>query len=168
MEAAYNTAWGWSDAAKRDELTADAARFILVRAKAAAGAPPPPPVAYAHFRYEVADHPATDAVLYVYEVQLAAAVRRAGLGRFLMQTLELAARRAGLAALTLTVQDCNAGARALYAGLGYVRDDGSPTPEVDEEGYQILVKRLPAAAPAAAKAAAGGGGVPTIVAKAGV
>lgn len=177
MEAAYNTAWGWSDAAKREELTADAARFILVRPKAGGGGdatPPPLPVAYAHFRYELADHPATDAVLYVYEVQLAAAVQRAGLGRFLMQLLELVARRAGLAAINLTVQDCNEAARALYAGLGYVPDDGSPVPGVDEEGYQVLVKRLPPPkppAPAAAPAAgvkAGGAGVPTIVAKAGV
>lgn len=167
MQAAYDAAWGWSDSAKRDELTSDAARFILVRprqgaaptADAATTPPPgtlPPLAAYVHFRYEVADPPSTDAVLYVYEVQLAAAARRAGLGRFLMQLLELAARRAGLAALTLTVQDVNAGARALYAGLGYVRDDGSPTPGVDSEGYQILIKRLPQRPGGATKAAAGG------------
>ena len=38
MEAAYNTAWGWDDGAKRRELTDDAARFVLVRPKVAADA----------------------------------------------------------------------------------------------------------------------------------
>lgn len=168
MEAAYNTAWGWSDAAKREELTADAARFILVRPRVAdstpPASPPPPPLAYAHFRYELADHPATDAVLYVYEVQLAASVQRAGLGRFLMQLLELTARRAGLAAITLTVQDINESARALYAGLGYVKDEGSP--EVgDEEGFHILIKKLPVAATQPAMGKAAVTSVATVVAK---
>jgi ribosomal protein S18 acetylase RimI-like enzyme len=171
MEAAYNTAWGWSDAAKREELLSDAARFIVVRAKAdaaaASGTPSPPLLAYVHFRYEVADPPSTDPILYVYEVQLAPAAHRKGLGRFLMQLLELSARRAGLAALTLTVQDCNEGARALYGGLGYVRDEGSPVPGVDEEGFQILVKKLPQGGAVAKAAPTGGAGV-TVTAKAGV
>ena len=159
MEAAYNTAWGWSDAAKREELHADAARFIVVRDAAASASPsaaaslsspspspsPPSLLAYVHLRFEVADPPDTHPVLYVYEVQLAPAAHRKGLGKFLMQTVELVARRAGLAAVTLTVQDCNEAARALYAGLGYVRDEGSPEPGVDEEGFQILVKKLPQA-----------------------
>ena len=41
--------------------------------------------------------------------------------RFLMKLLELAARRAGVDALMLTVMDANAGARAMYAPPGLRR-----------------------------------------------
>lgn len=156
MEAAYNTAWGWDDGAKRRELTDDAARFVLVRPKAAAGDAAPatraPLVAYAHYRWEMeADG---RPCLYVWEVQVAEGARRAGVGRFLMQLLELAARRAGVDAVTLTVMDCNTAALALYASLGFATDPGSPDPEVDGgPGYSILTKALPA------PAAAGGAGV---------
>lgn len=203
MQRAYDAAWGWSDAAKRAELSHGAARFLLVVEKGAAdvvdvdgkGAaaaaatdtannkknteqqqqqlpsddddddksdkkalPSPAPslldpdldpskvLAYAHYRFE-ADEATGEPILYVYEVQLreGAATRRRGLGRFLMQLLELAARQRGLAAVTLTVQDSNAAAAALYASLGYSRDPGSPCPlEEPEAGYTILTKLLPA------------------------
>mgnify|MGYP002631032745 CR=1 FL=1 len=158
MEAAYNTAWGWDDGAKRRELTDDAARFVLVRPKVAAdadaSAPPPPIAAYAHYRWEMeADG---RPCLYVWEVQVADSCRRAGVGRFLMQLLELAARRAGVDAVTLTVMDCNTAALSLYASLGFSTDPGSPDAEVDGgPGYSILTKTLPAPPAAAGGAAAG-------------
>ena len=175
MEAAYDAAWGWSDGAKRAELTHDAARFILVSEKkkketeggdvaasasasAAAAddsslvlsslaANPSDLLAYVHFRFET-DEGTQKPILYVYEVQLrdAPKTRRKGLGRFLMQLLELSARKhgAGLEAITLTVQDSNHAAAALYASLGYVRDECSPCPlEEPEAGYTILTKALP-------------------------
>jgi len=177
MEAAYDAAWGWSDGAKRAELTHDAARFILVSEKkkkeeegdsassaaaddknadrnksnldvlASLAADPSDLLAYVHFRFET-DEGTQKPILYVYEVQLRddPRTRRKGLGRFLMQLLELSARKhgAGLEAITLTVQDSNAAAAALYASLGYVRDECSPCPlEEPEAGYTILTKALP-------------------------
>lgn len=205
MEAAYDAAWGWSDGAKRAELTHDAARFVLVwrnkkkiegkeekkgedeqkNAEAvvegSSVAPSPPPsflsalaadpsdlLAYVHYRFET-DEGTQRPILYVYEIQLreGAETRRKGLGRFLMQLLELAARRTsgsegggtGLEAITLTVQDSNHAAAALYASLGYVRDPCSPCPlEEPEAGYTILTKPLPPAVPKRAPLATAVGG----------
>ena len=202
MEKAYDAAWGWSDGAKRAELTHDAARYILVSEKrkeeeeekaregeeaqgaaaaAAADDSSSPPallaslaanpsdlLAYVHFRFET-DEATQRPILYVYEVQLRdePKTRRKGLGRFLMQLLELAARTSsssgvGLEAISLTVQDSNHAAAALYASLGYVRDAGSPCPlEEPEAGYTILTKPLPPPKQplgAATAASAGGNG----------
>ena len=202
MEKAYDAAWGWSDGAKRAELTHDAARYILVSEKrkeeeeekaregeeaqgaaaaAAADDSSSPPallaslaanpsdlLAYVHFRFET-DEATQRPILYVYEVQLRdePKTRRKGLGRFLMQLLELAARTSssggvGLEAISLTVQDSNHAAAALYASLGYVRDAGSPCPlEEPEAGYTILTKPLPPPKlplGAATAASAGGNG----------
>ncbi len=49
-----------------------------------------------------------------------------GLGKFLMQLLELIARRSGVARVMLTVFHGNAAARALYQRLGYALDKDSP------------------------------------------
>ena len=203
MQKAYDSAWGWSDGAKRAELTHDAARFILVSEKkreAAAGAgvdaaaaaninddddnnnnnnnnndddltlsalacSPSDVLAYVHFRFET-DEETQNPILYVYEVQLRddPKTRRKGLGRFLMQLLELSARKTGgLQAITLTVQDTNHAAAALYASLGYARDVGSPCPlEEPEAGYTILTKPLPP--PKQPLAVAGGNGRSTAAA----
>lgn len=187
MQEAYDAAWGWSDGAKRAELTHDAARFILVSEKkreekadgsaastsdtdststiSALASSPSDLLAYVHFRFET-DEESQRPILYVYEVQLRddPRTRRKGLGRFLMQLLELSARRSGgLEAIALTVQDTNHAAAALYASLGYVRDPGSPCPlEEPEAGYTILTKPLPPPkqplAVASTSAAGGGNG----------
>lgn len=198
MQAAYDAAWGWSDSAKRAELSHGAARFLLVVEKsvvdgaaAAAAAEnaaaassdgdegrkttssdenkiimplleqdPSKILAYVHYRFE-ADEATNEPILYVYEIQLREGpeTRRKGLGRFLMQLLELAARQRGLRAITLTVQDSNAAAAALYASLGYSRDPGSPCPlEEPEAGYTILTKALPAPRQPLVAASGGGGG----------
>ena len=69
--------------------------------------------------------------------------------RFLMKLLELAARQTGMDALMLTVMDANAGARAMYARLGYAQHDSSPATE-ERAGYAILARRMGAAAAAPA------------------
>lgn len=53
-------------------------------------------------RFEVED---ATPVLYVYEVQLAPAVQRKGLGAFLMTLLKLVAKKSQLEAIMLTVLD---------------------------------------------------------------
>lgn len=50
-----------------------------------------------------------------------------GLGKFMMQLLELIARRSGVARLMLTVFHGNSAARQLYRKLGYTLDEDSPT-----------------------------------------
>jgi ribosomal protein S18 acetylase RimI-like enzyme len=150
--------FGWDPAAKARELRDGAARFLLayetkdvVTNSEATTVPqqPPPlptsatPAAFVHYRLEMEAGVGT---LYVYEIQLAPAFRRRGLGRFLMLALEAAAGAAGLGQLMLTVQAGNPGAAALYEGLGFATDPSSPGPGEGPGGggpaYRIMSKRL--------------------------
>lgn len=70
----------------------------------------------------------TAAVLYVYEVQLAAGVQRSGLGQHLMRLVELVALHARMPHVMLTVFKSNAAAMALYRQkLNYQIDASSPS-----------------------------------------
>lgn len=62
---------------------------------------------------------ARSSIARIYSVVVDPRVRGRGLGRRLIETAEHAARRQGLAAISLEVREDNAAARALYAGLGY-------------------------------------------------
>lgn len=68
-----------------------------------------------------------------------------GLGRFVMQLLELLAARAGLARLLLTVFHANESAVRMYRKLGYVLDEDSPG-VVDPSGDHGCAARCRAAA----------------------
>lgn len=83
-------------------------------------------------------------VVYCYELQLTPPVQRKGLGRLLMAVLELISAKAGMEACLLTVMRDNAGARALYAKMGYVLDESSPgfDDPAEDCGYMILSKQL--------------------------
>jgi ribosomal protein S18 acetylase RimI-like enzyme len=141
MEQHYVTSYGeWSDKLKRAELNHADARYLLVR-DAATGAL----VGFCHVRFEWEEH---DVVLYVMEIQLEDSVRRRGLGKRLMQTLELIARKNALDAVALTVLGSDTDARRFYDRLGY-GEVYSPDREVDGGGvpegehphsYAVLVK----------------------------
>ncbi|NXX99886.1 NAA40 acetyltransferase, partial [Centropus bengalensis] len=82
MQSLYEQSeWGWKEREKRDELRDERAWFLLARDSAG-------PVAFSHFRFDVE---AGAEVLYCYEVQLERSVRRRGLGKFLLQILQLVA-----------------------------------------------------------------------------
>ncbi|GAB4821276.1 hypothetical protein N2152v2_008322 [Parachlorella kessleri] len=81
------------------------------------------PLAFMHFRYE---EEAGEPVLYLYEIQIEEQAQGKGLGKFLMQLLELVARKGRVTRLLLTVFHGNLAAQALYRRLGYVLDDDSP------------------------------------------
>ena len=90
MAALYNAAdgWAWKDARKKAELYDPDARYLVARARADGA-----PVAFVHWRW---DQEGPFDVAYVFELQLAAPAQRKGLGKHLMQTVELMARRAGM------------------------------------------------------------------------
>lgn len=99
-------------------------------------------LAFAHFRFEVeADEP----TLYVYDIQISPQAQRRGLGRFLMQLIELIAWRVGMTNVMLTVFEGNQGGRRLYEALGYVKSIDSPDYGVErsDKGYSILRKQKP-------------------------
>ncbi|CAB1345599.1 unnamed protein product [Coregonus sp. 'balchen'] len=68
--------WGWKEREKRDEMKDERAWYLLARDTDSS------PVAFSHFRFDVD-----------YEVQLESRVRRKGLGKFLIQILQLIANR---------------------------------------------------------------------------
>ncbi|XP_015128476.1 N-alpha-acetyltransferase 40 isoform X2 [Gallus gallus] len=98
MQTLYEQSeWGWKDREKRDELTDERAWFLIAREPSAR------PVAFSHFRFDVE---CGDEVLYCYEVQLESQVRRRGLGKFLLQILQLVANRFDIDDSSPSVSGC--------------------------------------------------------------
>uniref|UniRef100_G3UEK8 N-alpha-acetyltransferase 40 n=1 Tax=Loxodonta africana TaxID=9785 RepID=G3UEK8_LOXAF len=88
MQSMYEQSeWGWKDREKREEMTDDRAWYLIAWEDHSI------PVAFSHFRFDVE---CGDEVLYCYEVQLESKVRRKGLGKFLLQILQLVANRTRL------------------------------------------------------------------------
>ncbi|XP_064359216.1 N-alpha-acetyltransferase 40 [Dromaius novaehollandiae] len=156
MQALYERSeWGWKEREKRQELTDERAWFLVARDAAAR------PVAFSHFRFDVE---AGDEVLYCYEVQLESRVRRRGLGKFLLQILQLVANSTRMKKVMLTVFKHNAGAYHFFRqALQFDVDASSPGANgccADGCSYEVLSRRTrfadgPPPPPAAAAAAAG-------------
>jgi ribosomal protein S18 acetylase RimI-like enzyme len=118
-------------------------------AQSAAAAGGGKPLGFVHLRYvlDEEDEQAQDAaVLYVYEIQLAPALQRRGVGGRLMALSERLALGLGLRKMKLTVFRTNAAALAFYQQkLGYAVDASSPSKWKLDECYEILSKPLVAA-----------------------
>ena len=84
--------------------------------------------------------------LYVNVVATLPEARGRGLGSRLMQAAEAIARAGGIDRLSLIVADANAGARRLYARLGYRQVASRPMVKDGWEGrgaeWLLLVKDL--------------------------
>ena len=96
-------------------------------------------LAFSHFRYDM-DY--DDEVLYIYEIQLEDSVRRKGLGRFMMQVLEVMAFKADMRKIMVTVFKHNPGAQKFFKdALKYEIDETCPVDDVYEQyDYQIISK----------------------------
>ena len=138
---------GWKPRSKRKEMQLPDMRYLLVRSTQQDAATPPaaPVEAFASFMLTYEDG---YEVAYLYEVHLVAHLRGMGLGRRLMELVQEAGRRAGMAKTMLTVYAVNAGARRFYERLGFGVDAYSPQPRVlrggvvREPDYLILSKAL--------------------------
>jgi len=137
MKALYEgSSWGWDEKIKRDEMLEDNARYLL------AYDADDKVVAMSHFRFDVDEDVE---VLYCYEVQLSQIVRRKGLGKFLMQILELMAMKAKMKKVILTVFKANSHANNFFTKMKYKVDDTSPSLDTEDEenyDYEILSKPL--------------------------
>lgn len=137
MQSLYEASnWGWKDRDKREELFEDKARFLIVRNEENL------PVAFVHFRFDIE---IDEEVLYCYEIQLSESVRRKGLGKFLMQILELMAYKTEMVKVMLTTFKQNdAGSKFFKEALKYEVDESSPGEFVYEEEchYMILSKAI--------------------------
>jgi GNAT superfamily N-acetyltransferase len=135
MKALYEQCeWGWNDKIKKEEMTDDRAWYLIARTPE----PEYKPVAFSHFRFDM-DY--GDEVLYCYELQLEEEVRRKGLGKFMLQVLELIAFSADMKKVILTVLKHNPEAKAFFTARKYTIDETSPEDNMHEQySYEILSK----------------------------
>lgn len=161
MEGHYGSEWLVEEKVKRREMVAPEARYIFVQEGIAntnfnkktmeliAGKTSTsclenngPLVGFVHYRFIVEeDMP----VLYVYELQLEPRVQGKGLGKFLMQLIELIAHKNRMGAVMLTVQKENLFAMNFYINkMRYNISTMSPSkvnPMIGiESSYEILCK----------------------------
>ncbi|XP_028959949.2 uncharacterized protein LOC126624940 isoform X2 [Malus sylvestris] len=160
MEGLYGSEWPVEERVKRREMVAPEARYIFVREASNASASEMstmseqestsascvekrgPMVGFVHFRFVIEEELP---VLYVYELQLEPHVQGKGLGKFLMQLIELIARKNQMGAVVLTVHRSNSVAMNFYLSkMRYIISTISPS-QVDpliwiEKSYEILCK----------------------------
>ncbi|KAJ9578561.1 hypothetical protein L9F63_005211 [Diploptera punctata] len=134
MKALYEQCdWGWNDKLKKEEMTDERAWYLIARQ------PDSKPVAFSHFRFDM-DY--GDEVLYCYELQLEKEVRRKGLGKFMLQVLELIGFTANMKKVILTVLKHNPGVKEFFIALKYSIDETSPEDNMIEQyPYEILSKK---------------------------
>ncbi|KAM4611323.1 N-alpha-acetyltransferase 40 [Polymixia lowei] len=137
MQTLYEQSeWGWKEREKREEMKDERAWYLLARDTDSA------PVAFSHFRFDVE---CGEEVLYCYEVQLESRVRRKGLGKFLIQILQLIANSTQMKKVMLTVFKHNHGAYQFFReALQFEIDDTSPSMSGccgDDCSYEILSRR---------------------------
>ncbi|XP_028118367.1 uncharacterized protein LOC114315925 [Camellia sinensis] len=127
MEGPYGSEWPIAEKVKRREMVAPGARYIFVledpnanqattsvetqRASTYCINGRAPIVGFVQYRFTVEEE---IPVLYVYELQLGPHVQRKGLGKFLMQLIELIAHKNQMGAVVLTVQKENLLAMNFY------------------------------------------------------
>ncbi|KAE9466127.1 hypothetical protein C3L33_01973, partial [Rhododendron williamsianum] len=159
MEGPYGSEWLTEEKVKRREMVAPEARYIFVQEDLNANRYQATGVeterastdvihgrghivGFVHYRFTVEEE---IPVLYVYELQLEPHVQRKGLGKFLMQLIELIAHKNQMGAVVLTVQKENLFALNFYTSkLRYMISTISPS-RVDpliglEKSYEILCK----------------------------
>ncbi|OVA11598.1 GNAT domain [Macleaya cordata] len=160
MEGLYGSEWPTEEKVKRREMVAPEARYIFVREARNASVDEispkakeekncsrwmgdgDPVVGFVEYRYIVEEE---IPVAYVYELQLEHHVQGKGLGKFLMQLIELIARKNRMSAVMLTVQKANLLAMNFYTSkLRYMISTISPS-RVDpligaKKSYEILCK----------------------------
>nr|CAD1826200.1 unnamed protein product [Ananas comosus var. bracteatus] len=153
MEGLYGSEWPMEEKVKRREMVAPEARYIFVREfpnstsgekslKTDEKAGGDRLAGFVHYRFIVEEDVP---VVYVYELQLESCAQGKGLGKFLMQLIELIARKNQVGAVMLTVQKTNVAAMNFYMNkLRYVISSISPS-RVDpligaEKSYEILCK----------------------------
>ncbi|KAK9686832.1 Acetyltransferase (GNAT) family [Popillia japonica] len=129
MKAKYeDCSWGWNDTKKYEELTDEDAWYLIAQSKDGK------PIGFSHFRFDLDEGVE---VLYCYELQIEPAVMRRGLGKFMMQILELVAFTNHMRKVVLTVLKHNK-YNYFFKALNYQLDESSPVDD-DEETYPYAI-----------------------------
>lgn len=136
MQTLYEESeWGWKDKDKREEMTEDKALYLIARDTNNK------PVAFTHFRFDIE---IDEEVLYCYEIQVIDDVRRKGIGKFIVQILELMAYQTEMAKVMLTTFKHNKVAQGFFKNtMKYVIDEISPEDPLFEEGYHYEILSKP-------------------------
>ncbi|XP_041354621.1 N-alpha-acetyltransferase 40-like [Gigantopelta aegis] len=122
--------WGWKDREKKDEMIEHKAWYLVARDN------DDKPIAFVHFRF---DMEFDEEVLYLYEIQLVPEIRKKGLGKFLVLTLELMANKYDMRKVMLTSFKHNKEGFDFFKALKYDVDEISPEARVFEEGYDYII-----------------------------
>lgn len=111
----------------------------------------PPIAAYGVFRFDTEENEndGEDEVLYCYELQISESVKRSGIGRSIIELMEMLGTQHGMKKIVLTCFKENTNALAFYKKLGFDHDPICPSvythPDAEEEeevDYFILSKPL--------------------------
>jgi len=121
---------GWKERKKIKEMTSKTSRYLVAFKDSK-------PVAFSHFQFDM-DYGRE--VLYCYEIQLETSVRRLGLGKHIMKTLEAIAGASKLPLVVLTVFKHNPDAIEFFRNLGYSIDETCPEDD-EEKDYVIMSKQ---------------------------
>jgi len=117
--------WGWNEAKKAEELNDEAARYLIAKSTNDGAY-----LGFSHFRFDLDEG---IEVLYCYELQLDNHVQRKGMGKFMMQILELVAFKNNMKKVVLTVLKNNNNSK-FFKAIGYELDESSPIDD-EEESY---------------------------------
>jgi ribosomal protein S18 acetylase RimI-like enzyme len=100
-------------------------------------------IGYCHYRFELDDEDSpSQAVLYVYELEIKSKFHHQGLGHHLMKVTESMAQTANISKVMLTVFRANGAAMAFYRSMGYSVDESSPSKHGIFTDYEILSKEV--------------------------
>ncbi|KAK7065377.1 N-alpha-acetyltransferase 40 [Halocaridina rubra] len=125
---------GWHGNEKREEMTEDEAWYLIAYDTLRSDKP----AGFSHFRFDM-DY--GDEVLYCYELQLEEEYRGKGLGRFMMQVLELMAFSNQMLKVILTVFKHNPRGFEFFKKCRYEIDETSPEDSFEETfDYHIISK----------------------------
>ncbi|ESO93537.1 hypothetical protein LOTGIDRAFT_56489, partial [Lottia gigantea] len=132
METLYeDSEWGWKDKDKREEMVDDNAWYLIVRDEGYK------PVGFVHFRF---DMEYDEEVLYCYEIQLEKNYRNKGLGKFLMQILQLIANKTEMLKVMLTAFKHNKDGFDFFTKImSFQVDETSPEASLYEESYTYVI-----------------------------
>lgn len=132
--------WGWNGKEKKAELREKNPWFLIARDATSKV------IAFAHFKFDFDEE---EEVLYCYEVQVVDEMRSKGVGKFMMQILELIGSTACMKKMMVTVFKHNSRSIHFFKDvLKYTDDETSPRYcdplEESEYCYEIMSKPLKA------------------------
>ncbi|KVI07829.1 N-alpha-acetyltransferase 40 isoform X1 [Cynara cardunculus var. scolymus] len=146
MEGPYGAEWPAEEKVKRKEMSSSEALYIFVRKVASTPDDAEASIiGFVQYRFTIEEE---IPVLYVYELQLEPTYQGKGIGKFLMQLVELIACKNCMGAVVLTVQKRNSSAINFYLNkLRYNVSTISPSKVYqligvigEEKSYEILCK----------------------------